>query len=98
MPKGTQKGNLAYEALAMIQAIFNADKTLKRLPLEEKLKQRQLVVKPLVEAYFTWCHSNEHRISAKNKTANGISYSINQEKYLKVFLDDPEVPLDNNSP
>ncbi len=27
----------------------------------------------------------------------GFQYSINQEKYLKVFLDDGEVPMDNNA-
>ena len=97
LPKGSRKGTLAYKALAMIQGIYNADNVLKDLPLEERLMKRQLTVKPLVEAYFAWCHANEPRIGAKNKTAKGISYSLNQERYLKVFLDDPEVPLDNNS-
>lgn len=27
----------------------------------------------------------------------GITYSINQEKYLRRFLEDGDVPLDNNS-
>ena len=61
------------------------------------MPRRQFTVKPLVEAYFTWCHEHESRISSKNKTGKGIEYSLNQEKYLKVFLDDPYVPLDNNS-
>ena len=52
MPKGSQKGSLAYKALAMIQAIYNADNALKDLPPEERLMKRQLTVKPLVEAYF----------------------------------------------
>jgi len=26
-----------------------------------------------------------------------LQYSINQEKYSKVFLDDGELPLDNNA-
>ena len=81
----------------MIQAIYDEDNKLKELPPEERLSRRQLTVKPLVEAYFTWCHEHESRISSKNKTGKGIEYSLNQEKYLKVFLDDPYVPLDNNS-
>ena len=97
MPKGSQKGTLAYKALAMIQAIYNADNILRDVPPDERKEKRQLIVKPLVEAYFAWCHDNERRVASKNKTANGISYSLNQEKYLKVFLDDPYVPLDNNS-
>lgn len=33
----------------------------------------------------------------KSKTWEGFQYAINQEKYLKVFLDDGEVPMDNNA-
>jgi len=97
MPKSSRKGSLAYKALAMIQAIYTADNALKDLPPDERLIRRQTAVKPLVEAYFAWCHEHEGKISAKSKTANGIAYSLNQERYLRVFLEDPNVPLDNNS-
>lgn len=36
-------------------------------------------------------------VTPKSKTGEGITYCINQEKYLKVFLDDGEVPMDNNA-
>jgi hypothetical protein len=36
-------------------------------------------------------------VPPKSKTADGLGYVINQGEYLKVFLDDPEVPLDNNA-
>ncbi len=97
MPMSARKGSLAYKALAMIQAIYNADNALKDLPPDERLIRRQTAVKPLVEAYFAWCHKHSNNVSSKGKTGNGISYSLNQEKYLKVFLEDPDVPLDNNS-
>ena len=31
------------------------------------------------------------------KEREGFQYSIHQERYLKVFLDDGEVPMDNNA-
>jgi len=34
-------------------------------------------------------------VPQKSKTWEGFNYSLNQEKYLKVFLDDGEVPLAN---
>lgn len=40
---------------------------------------------------------NISKVPQKSKTWEGFSYSINQEKYLKVFLDDGEVPMDNNA-
>lgn len=33
----------------------------------------------------------------KGKTASGLQYSINQEQYLKVFLTDGEVPIDDSA-
>lgn len=32
-----------------------------------------------------------------SKTTSGIDYCLNQEKYLRFFLEDGAVPLDNNS-
>lgn len=64
---------------------------------EERLRHRQLTVKPLVDAYFAWAKQNVSAVTPKSKTANGLTYSINQEKYLRTFLEDGEVPMDNNS-
>ena len=33
----------------------------------------------------------------KSKFGKAIRYSINQEPYLKTFLENPEVPMDNNA-
>ena len=33
----------------------------------------------------------------KSETASGLRYSLNQEKYLRVFLRDGEVPIDNSA-
>ena len=53
-------------------------------------------VKLLVDAFFIWCHDSLGKIAPSSETAKGIKYCINQEKYLCVFLDDPQIPLDNN--
>lgn len=81
----------------MIQAIYREEKQLKELPAQERQNRRQLSVRPLVEAYFTWVRENLPKVPKKSKTWEGLRYSLNQEKYLKVFLDDGEVPMDNNA-
>mgnify|MGYP002530621108 CR=1 FL=1 len=50
-----------------------------------------------MDAYFAWVKENMNKVPAKSKTHNGFSYLINQEKYLGVFLEDGDVPMDNNS-
>ncbi len=97
LPKAKQKDSRAYLALTMIQAIYREEKLLKDLPAEERMIRRQLSVKPLVEAYFIWVRENLPKVPQKSKTWEGFNYSLNQEKYLKVFLDDGEVPMDNNA-
>ena len=97
LPKAKQKDSRAYLALTMIQAIYREEKQLKELPAQERQNRRQLSVKPLVEAYFVWVRENISKVPQKSKTWEGFSYSLNQEKYLKVFLDDGEVPMDNNA-
>jgi hypothetical protein len=92
-----QKSSLAYLALKQIQAIYREEKRLSELSPEERLKLRQVNVKPLVEAYFAWVKEHTGKVLSKSKTWSGFNYSINQEKYLKVFMDDGEVPMDNNA-
>lgn len=101
LPKASQKnakGTVAYEALKRIAAIYHLDNQLKTLSADERKKQRQINIQPLVEAFFAWAKDIQtgNRLS-KGKTLDGITYCINQEEALKVFLNDGEVPLDNNA-
>ena len=47
----------------------------------------------MVEAYFAWVKEKKKdgRIAEKSKTGKGLSYSLNQEEYLKVFLENGNV-------
>lgn len=44
-----------------------------------------------------WVKKVLHEQLPKGETAKGLKYSINQEKQLKVFLRDGEVPIDNSA-
>lgn len=91
------KGTLAYEALRQIAAIYKLDNSLDKLGFEDRKNQRRLIVKPLVEAYFAWVKAHIYETPEKSETSKGLAYCINQEKYLKVFLDHGDIPLDNNA-
>ena len=91
------KQSIAYQALVRISAIYKLDESLKTLTPEERLRERQENVKPLVEEYFTWVKKVLSEQLPKGETAKGLKYSINQEKQLKVFLTDGEVPIDNSA-
>ena len=92
------KDTVAYEAIKRIGAIYYLDNQLAELKPDDRRKQRQINLKPLVEAFFAWAKEiRESGRLTKGKTLEGINYCINQEEALKVFLDDGEVPLDNNA-
>lgn len=97
LPKAKRNESLAYLALKQIQAIYREEKKVADESAEKRLQHRRLIIKPMVDAYFAWVKENVHKVLAKGKTHNGFSYSINQEKYLRVFLEDGEVPIDNNA-
>ena len=91
--------SLAFQALARIGAIFDMEGKLKNLSPEERLRERKKSVEPLVDEYFAWIKQKLSDTGSlpRGKTAGGMNYSIHQEKYLRVFLTDPLVPVDNSA-
>lgn len=93
------KRSIAYQALSRISLIYKLEGGLKDLRAEERLQERQKTIKPLVEEYFAWVKKQleDMVVPPRGKTAEGLRYSVNQEKYLKVFLTDGNVPIDNSA-
>ena len=91
------KGTIAHEAYQMITQIMHLDNTFDDLDDNDRLIQRQKVLKPLVDAYFSWTKVKYEQVTKNSVIGRALYYSINQEKYLRVFLDNPRVPMDNNT-
>ena len=90
-----QKESEAFLLMKQIQAIYREEGKLKDLSSDERLKQRQVVIKPLVDAFFAYLKTI--KVSRKDKFGDAVRYALNQEKYLRVFLTDGDVPIDNNA-
>ena len=91
------KKAIAFRALERIASIYALEDDWKELSPEERLIRRQEHSKPLVEAYFSWLKSIDPDTVTSQKTKDGIKYSLNQEKYLRVFLENGLVPIDNSA-
>jgi hypothetical protein len=93
------KQTIAYQALHKIAKFYNADTELKGLSSEERLQKRQEEIKPLVEEFFAWVKQQleECAVPPQSKTGKGLRFCVNQEQYLKVFLTDGDVPIDNSA-
>lgn len=97
IPKEARSKSTAYLVMKQIQAIYREEGKLNELTSADRLQQRQLVVKPLVDALFAYLKSTSQEVSSKAKLGEAYSYMLNQEKYLRVFLTDGDVPIDNNA-
>ena len=83
-------------AILLIREIYLAEGQLKDLSPEERLERRKTEVLPKVNAFFEFVSGidlNNPLLSEKMKDA--IQYALNQEMYLRRFLTDGSIPIDN---
>lgn len=97
IPKAHRKESILHLIMKQIQAIYREEGKLSDFSTEDRLMQRQLVVKPLVDAFFAYLKQNEPKIPKNGKIREAFTYALNRESYLKVFLEDGDVPIDNNA-
>ncbi len=92
------KGTIADEGIKRIAAIYHVDNMYKDRSEKDRLKNRQDSVKPLVDAFFSWARDLDARpdIDKSSNMGKAITYALNQEKFLREFINDPMIPLDNN--
>ena len=92
----TAKGTVAQEAYDMITGILHTDNEFDDLSNTDRRKQRQTKLQEKVDAYFEWVKQKYSQVTHNSMIGKALAYSINQEKYLRVFLNDGMVPPDNN--
>jgi hypothetical protein len=91
---------LAGKALDLIGRLYEEEGRLKRRLLEPKklLELRALHCKPVVDELFTWLERtlDERVLLPRNPFTGAAGYALARAGPLRVFLEDPEVPLDTN--
>ena len=72
--------------IKQIQAIYREEGKLKELSSKERLVQRQVVVKPLVDALFVYLKQHESEVGTEKLRA-AFTYALNQGKIPSGFPD-----------
>ena len=95
---GTEKSRVtvAEEAVRRIAAIYHEEHQGKNKTADEKLQHRKEKISPLVDSYFAWLKQIQPMTDKSSETGKAITYSLNQEPFLRAFLNNPMIPLDNN--
>lgn len=94
MPEGATKENaLAAKGLEYCSRLFEVEQKLEDLTDTERRKRRQLLSRPIVEAYYAWLDTI---FKPAGKLKKAIMYSLNQREFLCEFLNHGEIEISNN--
>ena len=80
----------------MIAKIMHEDNKYDNLTKKDREKNRKLILKPMVNDYFTWVKNEYNLVAPESDIGKAIAYNINQEQYFRAFLKNGDVPMDNN--
>lgn len=91
------KETTAYQAMERIGMLYKIEGLIRGKSPEEKYLERQKQSKPLLDAFFEWLHSLGDAVDRSSKIGEAVLYTINQEEYLRRYLEDGHVSIDNNA-
>ncbi|NCA72689.1 MAG: IS66 family transposase [Sphingobacteriia bacterium] len=88
------------EALERIGALYACEKAIREQGLrgEAKRDYRLTHAKPVVEDFFAWAEAQVERAALlpSNPLTKALHYALQRREALRVYLDDPDVPIDTN--
>ena len=89
-------GTVAHEALQRIAAIFAIEADIQGQRPEERMRQRQLRTRPVLDELQRWLVATLTEISAKSPMALAIGYAMSNWRALIRFVDDGRMEAHNN--
>ena len=92
--KSLHKTSVAAKAVDFCNKIYHEENLLKEMTAEERYNQRLVKVKPLLDAFFAWLETVP--VTGNSKLAQAVNYALNERNYLYTFLENGNVPIDNN--
>lgn len=87
---------VAAQALQRIAWLYRIEADARDLSSEQRLQMRQARSRPLCEELHIWLRLERTRVPDGSAIAKAIDYSLNRWAALTRFLEDGDVPIDNN--
>jgi transposase len=92
----SNKSQIAAQALRYISELYDVERDVKTLLTGERLQIRQARSKPLADAFNQWMVLQRQKITDGSATARALDYSLKRWSALTRFVDDGQLPIDNN--
>lgn len=88
---------IAGQAVALIARLYEVERQAKGLdPLARQLLRQQRS-KPVADALHEWLTAQRLKLVKADATAKAIDYTLSNWRALTRFLDDGDIPIDNNA-
>jgi len=88
---------LALAAVERIDRLFDIERTINGLGIDERLAVRQAQSAPLVAELEAWMHAESQRLSKHAEVARAMSYMLRRWEGFTRFLQDGRACLSNNA-
>jgi len=88
---------IAGQAVALIAKLYEVERLGADLQPEARRLWRQQHAKPVAEALHAWLSGQRQKLAKADVTAKAIDYSLSNWPGLTRYLDDGDVPIDNNA-
>ena len=92
----SSKSQIAGQACTYISQLYEVERDARHLNTAERLQIRQAKSKPLADAFKEWMLLQRQKITDGSATAKALDYSLKRWGPLTQFLDDGQLPIDNN--
>jgi transposase len=84
------------QALKFFIQLYEIEREVRDLPADERKTIRQDKTKLIVDALHQWLTQQRQKVPDGSATAKAIDYSLKRWQALVRFIDDGELPIDNN--
>jgi hypothetical protein len=94
LKKEDRENSNAAKGLEFCNELYEIEKEIADLSYDEKLKVRQEKSKEVLDAFLCWAETIN--AAPKSKLGTAINYLKNNEKYLRRYMEDGRLEIDNN--
>ena len=90
------QSQVAEKALKFFQALYEVEREVQDLKPDERQRIRQDKSEAITKALHQWLQQQRQLVPHGSATARAIDYSLKRWQALTRFIDDGELPADNN--
>ena len=90
------KSQIAEQALAFIGQLYEIERIVAGASEQERLRIRQTQSRPVMVTLQRWLQEHRAKVPEGSATAKAIDYSLRRWQALSGFIDNAQVPIDNN--